>query len=144
MDSDYQLDLSEVRRHLEETQVVGFFFPFIRKTLLLDMRSNNVDPPLVIVVPMVNSAEERLRSLRRLRPRFPRPESMTLIPWPKWVASLQRLGIWELIERRMVALGGEAMQGRVAEAFADLQREEHAQVRNAILGEGYQTLWERT
>ncbi len=70
MDSDYQLDLSEVRRHLDHTQVVGFFFPFLRRTLLIDTRTSDVDGPLVIVTPMVNSVEERIRSLRRLRPRF--------------------------------------------------------------------------
>lgn len=143
MDSDYQLDLLEVRRHLEETQVIGFFFPFIRRTLLVDTRTSAVDGPLVLMVPMVNSVEERVRSLKRLRPRFPKPESMTLIPWPKFVGALQRLGIWELIVQRLVALGGEQMRPRCDEALADLLREERSQVKNAIVGEGFQTLWER-
>lgn len=144
MDSDYQLDMVEVRRHLEETQVVGFFFPFIRRTLLLDTRTSAADQPMILVVPMVNSVDDRMRSLKRLRPRFPKPESMTLIPWPRFVAAIQRLGLWELIERRMVALGGEAMHDRCSEAFTELLREERTQIKNAIVGEGYQTLWERT
>ncbi len=143
MDSDYQLDLSEVRRHLDQTQVVGFFFPFLRRTLLVDTRTSGVDSPLVIVVPMVNSVEERVRSLRRLRPRFPKPESMTLIPWPKFIGSLQRLGVWEMIVDRVVQLGGEELRPRCQEALAELLREERTQVKNAIIGEGYQTLWER-
>lgn len=143
MDSDYQLDLSEVRRHLDQTQVVGFFFPFLRRTLLLDTRTSGVDSPLVIVVPMVNSVEERVRSLHRLRRRFPKPESMTLIPWPKFIGSLQRLGVWEMIVERLVQLGGEELRLRCNEALAELLREERTQVKNAIVGEGYQTLWER-
>ncbi len=143
MDSDYQLDLSEVRRHLDHTQVVGFFFPFLRRTLLIDTRTSDVDGPLVIVTPMVNSVEERIRSLRRLRPRFEKPESMTLIPWPRWIESLQRLGVWDMIERRVTDLGGDSLRNRCEEALAELLREEQLQVKNAITGEGYQTLWER-
>lgn len=143
MDSDFQLDLSEVRKHLDETQVVGFFFPFLRQTLLLDTRSNGNDGPLIIVTPMVQSVEERMRSLRKLRPRFPRPDSMTLIPWPKFVDSLERLGVTQMIEDRMAAIGGEGLRSRCRDAFAELRRTERQQVRQAITGEGYETLWER-
>jgi len=143
MDSDYQLDMAEVRRHLDETQVVGFWFPLLRLTLLLDMRSTERDPPMVVVVPMVQSVDERMRSLSRLRPRFPRPESMTLIPWPRLIGALERLGVWDLIERRMEQLGGETLRSRCRDALVELQQAERKQVRNAITGEGYETLWER-
>lgn len=143
MDSDYTLDLTEVRRHLWETQVVGVFFPFMRRTLLLDTRTNATDPPLVIVTPMVRNMEERLRSLQKLRPRFPKPESMALIAWPRMIGALQRLGVWELIEERMTGIGGETMRQRCQEALADLAREEQKLVRQAISGEGYETLWQR-
>ncbi|MHB8575315.1 MAG: hypothetical protein ACYDCQ_08285 [Dehalococcoidia bacterium] len=143
MDADYQIDLGEVRRHLEHTQVVGFFFPFFRRTLLLDLRTNDTSPPMVTVVPMVNSVEDRVRSLKRLRPRFPRPESMMLVPWPRYVGSMQRLGVWEMIEERLVAIGGDSMRNRCREVLAELMQAELVQVRNAITGEGYQTLWER-
>ena len=143
MDSDYTLDLSEVRRHLWDTQVVGLFFPFMRRTLLLDMRTSDVDGPLVIVTPMVRNMEERLRSLQKLRPRFAKPESMALIAWPRLVGALQRLGVWELVEERLVGLGGEPLRARCREAFAELERQERALVRQAISGEGYETLWQR-
>jgi len=143
VDSDYTLDLAEVRRHLWEMQVVGIFFPFMRQTLLLDMRTSATEPPLVIVTPMVRNMEERLRSLQKLRPRFPKPESMALIAWPRFVGALQRLGVWDLIEERMVAVGGEQMRARCREALNDLLRAERRLVRQAITGEGYQTLWAR-
>src|SRR5947209_16595787 len=131
MDSDYQLDLSEVRRHLEQTQVVGFFFPFIRRTLLIDTRTSEVDGPMVVVTPMVNSVDERIKSLRRLRPRFGRPESMTLIPWPRWVSALDRLGVQAMIEQRVAALGGDPLRRRCGDAIEELLREEQQQVKNA-------------
>jgi len=143
MDSDYTLDLQEVRRHLWETQVVGVFFPFMRRTLLIDTRTSPTDPPLIIVTPMVRNMEERLRSLQKLRPRLPKPESMALIAWPRLVGALQRLGVSDLIEERMVGIGGEPLRAKCREAFADLEREERRLVRRAITGEGYETLWQR-
>lgn len=143
MDSDYTLDLDEVRRHLRDTQVIGVFFPFLRRTLLLDTRTSSVDGPAVMLTPMVRNMDERVRSLQKLRPRFPKPESMALIAWPRMVGAIARLGVWALIEDRMVELGGEPLRSRCREALDDLLRVENKQVRNAITGDGYQTLWER-
>ncbi|MFN8557556.1 MAG: hypothetical protein U0531_09490 [Dehalococcoidia bacterium] len=67
--------------------------------MLLDMRCTSVDPPLAQVVPMVASSEERVESLRRLRPRFDWPERMILIPWPRYVASVKALGVWQVMHR---------------------------------------------
>ena len=102
MDFDFRLDLTEVMRAVETTEVVALYFPLVRKTLLIDARSTAVDGPLIKIVPMVATPEERLRALRKLRPRFPRPDSITIIPWPKYVASLERLGIWERIVGRFL------------------------------------------
>lgn len=143
MDSDYTLDLDEVRRHLRDTQVIGVFFPFLRRTLLLDTRTSSVDGPAVMVTPMVRSMDERVRSLQKLRPRFPKPDSMALIAWPRMAGALTRLGVWSLIEDRMVELGGEPLRTRCRESLDDLLRAERLQVRNAISGEGYETLWQR-
>jgi hypothetical protein len=143
MDSDYSLDLAEVRRHLWETQVIGLFFPFMRRTLLLDTRTSADDGPLVIITPMVRNMKERLRSLQKLRPRFAKPESMALIAWPRLVGALQRLGVWDLIEERMVGLGGEVLRDRCQAAFLELEKQERALVRQAITGQGYDTLWQR-
>jgi hypothetical protein len=143
VDSDYQIDMEEVRRHLQHTQVVGFFFPFMRLTLLLDLRTSQTDGPMVIVTPMVESADERVKSLRRLRPRFPRPESLMLVPWPRYMGSLQRLGVWDMIEDRVIQAGGEAMRARCQDALQELLKAERKQIRSAITGEGYETVWER-
>src|SRR5262249_45682795 len=37
MDQDFQLDLDELRRRLQQAEVVGFYFPFLRRTLLADL-----------------------------------------------------------------------------------------------------------
>lgn len=143
MDSDFQLDLDEVRRHLQETEVVGFYFPFLRRTLLADLRTSAVDGPFVGVVPMAKDMEDRVRSLKKLRPRFPRPASIMLVPWPRWVASLERLGVLQMLEDKLGELGGDAVRERCRVAIGELQQAERAQIRSAVTGEGYETIWSR-
>src|SRR4051812_20468969 len=85
MDNEFGLDLREIIKKFENAEVLSVYFPLLAKTLVIDMRSDDESEPLVRIVPMVNSVEERFRSLRRMRPRFRRPESITLVPWPKYV-----------------------------------------------------------
>src|SRR4030065_319255 len=60
-----------------------------------------LSPPLVSVsLPPAASAEERFRSLKRLRPRFKLPQKITSIWWPRYVNSLVDSGVWNaLVER---------------------------------------------
>src|SRR4051812_28678607 len=95
MDQDFHLDLDDVRRNIEAAEVVSLYFPYFRKTLLIDSRCSRVDPPMARVVDMVRSADERLEALRRLRPRFGRPKAITLIPWPRFVVSAKESGMWQ-------------------------------------------------
>ncbi len=144
MDQDYTLDLAEVRRSLEAAEVISIYFPMVRKTLLLDTRSSPHDPPMVRVVPMTNTVEERFRELRRLRPRFTRPETLTVIPWMKYVGSLKRLGVWEAIVDRMVRAGGPAYGAKCDVCYQELLEEERAEVRRALTGENYESLWDQS
>ena len=63
MDTDYRIDVSEVNRNIDVADVIALYFPLLRKTLLMDMRTNDVDGPLIKVVPMANTPEERFQSL---------------------------------------------------------------------------------
>lgn len=143
MDQDTHLDLDEVRRAIEGADVIGLYFPYFRKTLLLDARSSDVDGPMVRVVPMVRSAAERLETLRRLRPRFGRPRGVTLIPWPRFVASTKQLGVWQLMLERLAGAGEANAEVVLERCYRELMREEQAEFRRAVTGDGYHTLWER-
>src|SRR3989337_395317 len=105
MDSDFRIDIGEVKRAIDYGEIIALYFPLLRKTLLMDSRTTPVDGPMIRVVPMASSAEERFRELVRMRPRLPTPESINIIPWPKYVASLPRMGVWDHIVRRFLALG---------------------------------------
>jgi len=141
MDSDFRIDLSEVNRNLDAAEVVSLYFPLLRQTLLIDTRSSGIDRPLIKVVPMVSTPEERFRSLRQMRPRFPKPDSITIIPWPKYVGSLVRLGVWDHIVSRFADLGDPALVRRCEACLQELLTAERQEIGRAIRGDNFQDLW---
>src|SRR3970282_1144292 len=105
MDSDFRIDIGEVKRAIDYGEIIALYFPLLRKTLLMDSRTTPVDGPMIRVVPMASSAEERFRELVRMRPRLPKPESINIVPWPKYVGSLVRADVWDRIVRRYAEIG---------------------------------------
>ena len=142
MDSDFHIDINEIKRSIDTGDLVALYFPLLRKTLLMDARSNNLDGPMIKVVPMASSPEERFRELLRMRPRFPKPESITLIPWPKYVSSLVRLEVWDSIVRRFLEIGPPEIVRQCDDCLQELYRVEQEEIRRAITGENYETLWD--
>ena len=142
MDFDFQIDLTEMANSLDTAEVVALYFPLLRKTLIIDARSSAVDAPMVKIVEMVATPEERFRSLRRLRPRFPRPDSLTLIPWPKYVQSLVSLGMWEHLVARFVNLGFPDTVRECDACLEELTALEKEEINRALSGENYKSLWE--
>jgi hypothetical protein len=126
---------------VDVAEVIALYFPMLRKTLLMDARTNDVDGPMIRVVPMAKTPEERFQSLMKMRPRFGKPDSITIIPWPKFVHSLVELGIWDHIVRRYAELGSPAMVRECEKSFATLKKFEDQELRNAITGENYETIW---
>ena len=141
LDSDYRIDVSEVNRNIDVADVIALYFPLLRKTLLMDMRTNDIDGPMIKVVPMANTPEERFQSLLKMRPRFGRPESITIIPWPKYATSLVDLGIWDRIVRRYADTGSPASVRECERCHAELVKLEREELHRAITGEQYETLW---
>lgn len=142
MDSDFRIDISEVQRAIDVGEITALYFPLLRKTLLMDTRTTGVDGPMIKVVPMASSPEERFRDLVRMRPRLPKPESINIVPWPKYVASLVRLEVWDHIVRRFLEIGPPEIVKRCEECLEELKRLEREELRRAITGENYETLWD--
>ncbi len=143
MDNDFHLDYDEIIKTVRTAEVITFRFVIVNQRLLVDNRFSEIDPPLVKLVPRATSVEERFRSLKQLRPRFRLPEKISAIWWPKFVESLVRRGIWDAILQRIVEAGfAEAARecGGVLEELRALERQE---IRNALVTEGYQSLWEK-
>ena len=141
LDADYRIDVSEVNRNLDVAEVVAMYFPMLRKTLLMDMRTNDIDGPMIRVVPMAKTPAERFHSLKKMRPRFGKPDTITIIPWPKFITTLVELGVWDHIVRRYADLGSPEMVRQCEKCYAELVRSWDAEMRNAITGENYETIW---
>ena len=143
MDGDFRINLDDMARHLDSAEVISIYLPFLRRTILIDARFTDKVPPMVRLVAMAVSVEERTRVLRRLRPEFPKPKTIAVLPWPRYVESLIYLGLWPKILQRFAESGHkEAVQAcsRVIERVQRLEADELAAV---IKGENYHTMWSR-
>ena len=97
---DFAVDLEELFNDIDNAEVVSISFPTFDKSAVFDMRSSETEGPMLRIMPMVSSPRERIRSVRRLRPGFPRATNLTVIPWHGYVDTLVQNGIWQkLVER---------------------------------------------
>jgi hypothetical protein len=133
-----------------QVEVWVIYFPAIRKSLIVDTRNNNLDRPMVKVVGMVNSIEERIESIRQMRPRFPRVEKIVFVPLPLDVASIERSVLWSKVTEKFVEAGDResltACESSLAE-LGELEREvkQNHNNRGAVMGGlGFETIWERS
>ena len=140
-DDDFGDDLDEIVRNIDAAEVISIFFPTLRQSVVIDMRTNEHDGALVRLMPMVASPQERLRSLRRLRPSFPRVQNLALIPWPRYVESLVRLGVWTRVVSRLEAAGQDAAAAECGEVLKELRAVEKAEMASVVRGENYHTIW---
>src|SRR5664279_1730084 len=138
MDNDYVLNLDDIMRTIDTADVVRIRFLLLDKRLLIDNRHNEFDGPLIKVVNRAGSSEESFRNLKRLRPRFPLPDKMTAIWWPKYVNTLYSTGVWAAITRRVADTGFTESVRQCDEVLRELLTLERREIRNAISGEGFQ------
>jgi hypothetical protein len=144
MDNDYAINLDEIMRTIEQADVLRIRFLLLDKRLLIDNRFNEFEGPLVKIVPRAGSSEESFRNLKRLRPRFPLPDRMTAIWWPKYINTLRTSGVWDCVVRRIAESGYKDSIDQCETVLEELLELERTEVRNAIAGKGYQTIWQRS
>ena len=143
MDGDFRLDIDDIARKVNTSEVLLIYFPLFRKTLLVDTRFNDDCSPFIAVVPMAHSIEDRLRSLRRLRPLLGRPKGVSLVAWTRYAESLVRLGIWEILIQRFVDSGHKDLVIECEEALREIYTMELEEISSVIRGDNYHTLWSR-
>ena len=68
-------------------------FPPDAQDQSIDNRHNDVDGPMITLVPRASSVEERFKSLKMLRPRFKLPNKISAIWWPRYIASLEETSL---------------------------------------------------
>ncbi len=141
LDGGFELDIEAVCENIAEAEVVTLYFPFLRKTLLVDTRATEQDGPMVRIVPIARSTADRFESLQRLRPELPKPASITMIPWGRRVISLQVTGVWDRLLARLSESGDRAALTAAHACLGELQGLERRELGDAIRGEHYETLW---
>ncbi len=141
MDDEFIFNLDEVMSNIDNAEVMSLFFPTFRKALVIDTRSDEHEGPMVRILPMAASPQERLRTVRRLRPTLPRLRTLTLIPWPRYVESLVGLGVWDRIVNRLRQAGHEDVVQLCDAVLLDLRKLERLELAAVVRGENYHTVW---
>lgn len=142
MSDGYGVDLDQVLRLIDRAAVLIVRFDLLEQRLLVDFRAPGAELPLITMVDRVNSAEERFRHLKSLRPKLPLPERIHSFPWPRAISAFETSGVWERIAERLDGLG--APQEEVLAVRRQLLESEAAATAAAIRGgDGFRTIWER-
>ena len=141
MDTEYHLDYDAILKTVRKADVVAFRFVTVPMRLLVDNRFSDVDAPMLKLVPPAGSAEERFKSLKKLRPRFRLPQKISAIWWPRYINGLVETGVWGAVTQRIVDNGFTATTEECDDLLCELLRLERLEMVNAIDGEGYRTLW---
>lgn len=141
MEDDFQVDLERVIDSIKEAEVISILFAMLRKSLVIDLRPNDEDPPIIRIAPQSRGPEDRLRYIRRQRPSLPRPTNVTMFPWSKSVDSFVRLGIFDQLMKRAADTGYPALIQECENALGELRRFERAEMIAVIRGENYYTVW---
>jgi hypothetical protein len=141
MEGNFLFEIDEVLKNVQDAEVMSIFFPSFRRSLIIDTRTNDDDGPMVRLMPMASSPQDRVRSIRRLRPGFPRLQNLTFIPWQRYVESLVNLGVWEKIVSRIEETGDAKAIQACEDVLVELRRLEREEMVSAISGDNYQTIW---
>ena len=141
MDGPQNIDLDGLRASLKSVEHLLLRFTPVAERLLLDFRTREGVGPGVALLPPVDSFAERIRTIERVRPGFPRPKRIHVVTWPLRVASLERLGVLEAVRGRLAdmdAFDAIAIMNETYKRLLEIEREE---TKRAIEGEGYHTIW---
>lgn len=143
MDHRFEVDLSGLRRSLRTADHILLRFEPFPQRLLIDFRESEERGPGACVLPQARTLAERLASVERARPGLPPLRRLRVVVWPFRVRSLERLGVNDLVRERFAALDALEAIGELSEAQEELVRIEREELRRAITGDGYRTLWTR-
>lgn len=143
MDGAIDLDIERLRDSLRSVDHVLFRLTPVGVTqrLLVDFRSNDTTGPGVHLLPEVQSFAERLRTIEKVRHGFPVPERLVIVTWPLRIDALQRLDVLDTLRRRLASEDAYEAIRQLDKAYDRLLSLQRDELRRAITGEGYRTLW---
>ena len=141
MDSAYEIDLEGLLHAVRRSDHVIVRFATLGERLFIDFRTRPEEGPGAFVLPAATTIQERLATIAAARPHFPRPEKLYVMAWPLLVDGLERLGFMAAARDRLASMDAFESVRQLDRVFTDLQRAERRELRQAVTGEGYRTLW---
>ncbi len=136
-------NLQRVFEAIETSEVLAVGFSIFPQRLFLDPRSSYSEPPLIRVVEPVESANDRVRWLKKVRPGFSSPSVVHFFVWPRRIGTLESTGVWARIVKRCLDSGHASVAGACNAALDELYQLERQEIFEAIKGQKYRSLWER-
>ena len=141
MDGPQNIDVDGLRASLRSVEHLLLRFTPVAERLLLDFRTREGVGPGVALLPPVDSFAERLRTIERERPGFPRPERIHVVNWPLRVGSLERLKVLDTVRSRLADMDAFDAINSLDATYQRLLEIEREETKRAIEGEGYHTIW---
>ncbi len=138
MDNILGWNVGALLRNIAEAEVVSLYFPHLGRALVVDLRHDETDPPLIVIDGMVAGPRERMDSLKHMRPRFEPPQTLTVAPWLAPVKSMESSGALAAVGRRLAAVS-DADERRLGRAYAELLTIERDEVWALIRGDEQRT-----
>jgi hypothetical protein len=142
-DSSYDIDRAALAASIASADHLLFRFATVESRLFVDFRVEGATDPGIHVLPPVKSLAERVASIRRARPQLPLPDRLFVIAVPARVRGLDRIGALDAIRERLAQLDAFDQLAELELAYEQLLAFEREEIRRAITGEGYRTLWAR-
>jgi len=142
LDREFGLDIDAIVGHIDSAPTLSFFFPRLRRSLVVDMRQGPEDGPFIRVLPMARGLHERLRSIKRARPHLPKATEIVAIPWPIYVENMVS-GVWARVIQRIETTGSVDAVSAAEAALTELRALESQELTALIKGGQYETIWAR-
>jgi len=139
LDNVFRWNAGAVLRNLREAAIVSLWFPYIGKALIVDLRHDDREGPLVTVDGLMAGEQARMESLNKLRPRFQMPENVLLAPWIGPVRSLESSGALRDLRNRLELSGHDQAVADLQGAYRRLTALERAEAVSLIRGDVQRT-----
>lgn len=144
MPDDVGFDVRDIIEAVDRAEVLVIRFEFTSLRLLIDLRPNGDDPPVLMLAPQASAIEERFRSVREARPQLPVPDRILSFQWPRHAALMESAGVWPHIVSRLRESGPPSIQARSDEIWSRLLAAERRTAVEAVRGsEAFRTIWAR-
>lgn len=138
------LDLRQIARAIDDTEILIVGFAVCPQRLLVDLRGDDAAPPIIELVEPMRNAQERALWLASRRPSLGVPERSMFFGWPHSIDFLSETGMLSRVADRALREHGIDLGADIDSVFAQLRAMERDLVRDAIRGsEGFETLWSR-